>query len=113
MELIERFAYYGVKVMLPVFMVDSFGKGVPELDQIQKGNIFAFALVIQSFVTIISGGFADRYGYKVNIAGIIFTIITGHHYENNSDKVVLARRYLVDVLHVDKAQVAAIPKSDL
>lgn len=68
MELIERFAYYGVRVMLPVFMVESLGNGGPELTQIQKGNIFALALVVQSFVPIVSGGFADRYGYKVNIA---------------------------------------------
>ena len=27
MELVERFAYYGVRVVLPVFMVDAFEKG--------------------------------------------------------------------------------------
>lgn len=58
MELIERFAYYGVRLMPPVFMVDSLGKGGPELTQIQKGNIFAFALAVQSFGPILSGGFA-------------------------------------------------------
>jgi dipeptide/tripeptide permease len=78
MELIERFAYYGVRVMLPVFMVDSLGKGGPELTQIQKGNIFAFALVIQSFVPILSGGFADRYGYKLNIAASTVLKIIGY-----------------------------------
>jgi proton-dependent oligopeptide transporter, POT family len=78
MELIERFAYYGVRVMLPVFMVDSLGGGGPELTQIQKGNIFAFALVIQSFVPILSGGFADRYGYKVNIAASTVIKIIGY-----------------------------------
>lgn len=78
MELIERFAYYGVRVMLPVFMVDSLGKGGPELTQIEKGNIFAFALVIQSFVPILSGGFADRYGYKVNIAASTILKIIGY-----------------------------------
>jgi dipeptide/tripeptide permease len=78
MELVERFAYYGVKVMLPVFMVDAFTSGGPELTQIQKGNIFAFALVIQSFVPIISGGFADRYGYKVNIAAATLLKIIGY-----------------------------------
>lgn len=78
MELIERFAYYGVRVMLPVFMVDSLGNGGPELTQIQKGNIFAFALVVQSFVPIVSGGFADRYGYKVNIAGSTVLKVIGY-----------------------------------
>jgi dipeptide/tripeptide permease len=78
MELIERFAYYGVRVMLPVFMVDSLGKGGPEFTQIQKGNIFALALVVQSFVPILSGGFADRYGYKINIAASTVLKIIGY-----------------------------------
>lgn len=78
MELVERFAYYGVRVMLPVFMVDSLGKGGPELTQIQKGNIFALALVVQSFVPILSGGFADRYGYKINIAASTVLKIIGY-----------------------------------
>jgi dipeptide/tripeptide permease len=68
MELVERFAYYGVRVVLPVFMVAAFEQGGPELTQIQKGNIYAVWAVVQSFVPILSGGFADRYGYKWNIA---------------------------------------------
>ena len=35
MELIERFSYYGVRVVLPVFMEAAIGNGGPELDQIQ------------------------------------------------------------------------------
>ena len=58
--------------------MDSLGKGGPELTQIEKGNIFAFALVIQSFVPILSGGFADRYGYKVNIAASTVLKIIGY-----------------------------------
>ena len=68
MELIERFSYYGVRVVLPVFMVAAIGNGGPELTQIQKGSLYAVWAIVQSFVPILSGGFADRYGYKVNIA---------------------------------------------
>jgi proton-dependent oligopeptide transporter, POT family len=68
MEMVERFAYYGVRVVLPVFMVAAFEQGGPELTQIQKGSIYAVWAVVQSFIPILSGGFADRYGYKVNIA---------------------------------------------
>ena len=67
MELVERFAYYGVRVVLPVFMVLALDKGGPEFNQIQKGSIFAVWAVVQSFIPILSGGFADRYGYKLNI----------------------------------------------
>lgn len=68
MELIERFSYYGVRVVLPVFMVAAIANGGPELDQIQKGSLYAVWAIVQSFVPILSGGFADRYGYKLNIA---------------------------------------------
>ncbi len=68
MELVERFAYYGVRVVLPVFMVAAFEQGGPEFNHIQKGTIYAVWALVQSFVPIFTGGFADRYGYKVNIA---------------------------------------------
>jgi dipeptide/tripeptide permease len=68
MELVERFAYYGVRVVLPVFMVAAFEKGGPELDHIQKGTIYSVWAIVQSFIPILSGGFADKYGYKINIA---------------------------------------------
>jgi dipeptide/tripeptide permease len=68
MELVERFAYYGARVVLPVFIVAAFQEGGPELTQIQKGHIYGVWAVVQSFIPILSGGFADRYGYKINIA---------------------------------------------
>lgn len=68
MELVERFAYYGVRVVLPVFMVAAFEQGGPEFTHIQKGTIYAIWALVQSFVPIFTGGFADRYGYKLNIA---------------------------------------------
>jgi proton-dependent oligopeptide transporter, POT family len=73
MELVERFAYYGVRVVLPVFMVAAFEQGGPEFDHDQKGFIYAIWALVQSFVPLFTGGFADRYGYKINIA--ISTVI--------------------------------------
>lgn len=67
MELVERFAYYGVRVLLPVFLVAAIANGGPQLDHKQKGEIYAVWAVVQSFVPILSGGFADRFGYKLNI----------------------------------------------
>ena len=68
MELVERFAYYGVRVILPVFMVEAIALGGPEFDHVQKGTVYAIWALVQSFVPIFTGGFADRYGYKLNIA---------------------------------------------
>ncbi|MFT5358893.1 MAG: dipeptide/tripeptide permease [Polyangiales bacterium] len=68
MELIERFAYYGVRVVLPVYMVLAISEGGPELTHVQKGSIYALWAVVQSFIPIFTGGLADRYGFKLNIA---------------------------------------------
>jgi len=78
MELIERFAYYGVRTVLPVFMVLSVGNGGPGFDHIQKGTIYAIWALVQSIVPVFTGGFADRYGYKVNIAIATVLKIVGY-----------------------------------
>ena len=78
MELVERFAYYGVRTVLPVFMVLSIGDGGPEFDHIQKGTIYAIWALVQSIVPVFTGGFADRYGYKINIAVATVLKIIGY-----------------------------------
>ncbi|TNF37280.1 MAG: MFS transporter [Deltaproteobacteria bacterium] len=78
MELIERFAYYGVRTTLPVLLVLAIGSGGPELTHTQKGTIFAIWALVQSFVPIFSGGFADRYGFKKNIAVSIVLSVGGY-----------------------------------
>jgi proton-dependent oligopeptide transporter, POT family len=90
-ELVERFAYFGCRVGLPVYMVLAAGAGGPELTQIQKGSILAVWAVIQCFVPVLSGGFADRFGYKVNIA--ISTVITASGYVLMGFTVPLAEWY--------------------
>jgi dipeptide/tripeptide permease len=78
MELVERFAYYGVRVISPLFFVAALDEGGLELSQIQKGQIWAVWAIVQSFLPILSGGFADRYGYKVNIAASTVLKIIGY-----------------------------------
>ncbi|MDA1113088.1 MAG: MFS transporter [Planctomycetota bacterium] len=78
MELVERFAYYGVRMVLPVLMVKAIEHGGPEFDHIQKGTIYAVWALVQSFVPIFTGGFADRFGYKVNIAAATVLKILGY-----------------------------------
>jgi proton-dependent oligopeptide transporter, POT family len=78
MELVERFAYYGVRVISPLFFVAALDEGGLELSQIQKGQIWAVWAIVQSFLPILSGGFADRYGYKVNIAASTVLKIVGY-----------------------------------
>jgi dipeptide/tripeptide permease len=68
MEVVERFAYYGLRTVVPVYMVLAISEGGPEMTHIQKGTVFSIWALVQSFVPIFSGGFADRYGFKINIA---------------------------------------------
>ena len=78
MELVERFAYYGVRTVLPVFMVLAISEGGPELTHVQKGTIYAIWALVQSFVPIFSGVYADRYGYKLSIAIATVLKIVGY-----------------------------------
>jgi len=77
-ELIERFAYYGVRASIAVLLVMAIGAGGPELTHTQKGELFAVWAVIQSFIPIFTGGFSDRYGFKKSIALSVFVAIAGY-----------------------------------
>ncbi|NQU48855.1 MAG: MFS transporter [Planctomycetes bacterium] len=67
MEVVERFAYYGLRTVLPLFMVLAYEDGGPQFSHVQKGHIFLWWAMVQSFLPVFTGGFADRYGYKINI----------------------------------------------
>lgn len=78
MELVERFAYYGVRVVLPVMMVKAVELGYPGFDHEQKGAVYAAWALVQSLLPIFTGGFADRFGYKSNIAVATTLKIVGY-----------------------------------
>ncbi len=68
MEMLERLAYYGLRTVVPLYMVLSVEQGGPEFDHLQKGGVFAWWALVQSLVPVFSGGFADRYGLKRTVA---------------------------------------------
>lgn len=72
-EMVERLAYYGLRVVVPLYIVLSIEEGGPQFSQTQKGSIFAIWAAIQSFVPILTGGYADKFGYKLTVA--ISTVI--------------------------------------
>lgn len=78
MELVERFAYYGLRTVVPIYMVLAYEQGGPQFSHTQKGTIFAVWALVQSFVPIFTGGFADRYGYKLSIGISTAIKITGY-----------------------------------
>ena len=78
MEMLERLAYYGLRTVLPIYMVLSLEEGGPQFDHVQKGIIYAWWAAVQSGVPVFTGGYADRYGYKLTVAISIAIKIAGY-----------------------------------
>lgn len=76
-ELLERLAYYGLRTVLPIYMLLAVEQGGPQFDNLQKGAIFAWWAAVQSFVPVFSGGYADRFGFKRTIAVSIGLYVLG------------------------------------
>jgi POT family proton-dependent oligopeptide transporter len=64
MEMIERLAYYGVRVVIPIYIAQADEIGGLHFTQGDKGFIFMWWALVQSALPVFTGGFADRYGYK-------------------------------------------------
>ena len=67
-EMWERLAYYGVRVVMPIYIAQADEPGGLHFTQADKGTIYAWWFIVASGVPILSGGLADRYGYKKTIA---------------------------------------------
>lgn len=78
MEMIERLAYYGVRVVIPIYIAQADQVGGLHFTQGQKGFIFMWWALVQSALPVFTGGFADRYGYKKQIVVAVFLKATGY-----------------------------------
>lgn len=78
MEMLERLAYYGLRVVLPIYLVLSVAEGGPEFSHTQKAFIYSWWAVVQSFLPIVTGGYADRYGYKLTVGVSIAIKVLGY-----------------------------------
>lgn len=78
MEMLERLAYYGVRVVIPIYIAQADEIHGLHFTQLQKGHIFFWWALVQAGVPVFSGGFADRYGYKKTIAASIAIKMAGY-----------------------------------
>ncbi|HEY6002785.1 MAG TPA: MFS transporter [Anaeromyxobacter sp.] len=78
MEMLERLAYYGVRLVIPIYIAQADELHGLHFSQLEKGQIFVLWALVQSGVPIFSGGFADRYGYKRTIAASIAFKVAGY-----------------------------------
>ncbi|MFQ5499028.1 MAG: MFS transporter [Candidatus Zixiibacteriota bacterium] len=78
MEMFERLAYYGVRVVIPIYIAQADEIGGLHFSQTDKGIIFLWWALFQSLPPMISGGFADRYGFKKTIAVSVAIKVIGY-----------------------------------
>jgi dipeptide/tripeptide permease len=78
MEMLERLAYYGVRVVIPIYIAQADELNGLHFTQSEKATIFFWWALFQSLTPMFSGGFADRYGYKRTIAVSVLIRIVGY-----------------------------------
>lgn len=78
MEMIERLAYYGVRVVIPIYIAQADEVDGLHFSSANKGTILMWWALIQSALPVFTGGFADRYGYKNQIRLAIVLKVVGY-----------------------------------
>jgi len=63
-EAMERLAYFSMRAVVPIYIMQADDPGGLHLTALHKGTIYAWWFVFQSILPMFTGGFADRYGYK-------------------------------------------------
>jgi dipeptide/tripeptide permease len=77
-EMWERLAYYNLRVMAPIYIMQADNPGGLHLSAADKGSIYAWWAIVQSLLPVITGGLADRFGYKRTLTGAIITMMLGY-----------------------------------
>lgn len=79
MELMERWAWYGIYTLFGLYLVGSTDMGGLGFDHIQKGNIMGNIVGILYFLPLFFGVIADRIGYKLSLAISFVIMIIGYY----------------------------------
>ncbi len=72
-ELVERFSFFGVRTIAALYIVGAAEKGGLALSNVDRGIFFGTWSLLQCILPMFTGGFADRYGYRVSLM-VAFTI---------------------------------------
>lgn len=79
MELMERWAWYGIYALVGLYLVGSTDTGGLGFDHIQKGNIMGNIVGILYFLPLFFGVIADRIGYKISLTIAYIIMIVGYY----------------------------------
>ncbi len=77
-EAFERLAYFGIRAVVPIYIMQATEPGGLHLTATHKGLIYAWWGAVQSFLPLFTGGIADRYGYKRVLFFAISTNVIGY-----------------------------------
>jgi MFS family permease len=77
-EMWERLAFYNLRVMAPIYIMQADNPGGLHLTAADKGMIYAWWAAFQSLLPIATGGLADRFGYKRTLALAISMMMVGY-----------------------------------
>ncbi|MBN2506673.1 MAG: MFS transporter [Verrucomicrobia bacterium] len=77
-EMWERLAFYNLRVMAPIYLMQADNPGGLHLTATDKGVIYAWWAVFQSLLPIVTGGLADRFGYKRTLVAAISLMMAGY-----------------------------------
>ncbi len=76
MEMVERLAYYGARMVSGLYATDAASNGGLGITETELGTIFLAWAVVQTWVPVFTGGISDRIGYKETIfASTVFKIL--------------------------------------
>src|ERR1700675_2759952 len=77
-EMWERLAFYNLRVMAPIYIMQADNPRGLHLTAGDKGTIYAWWAAFQSLLPIVTGGYADRFGYKRTLAFAISMMMVGY-----------------------------------
>ncbi|UCE59267.1 MAG: MFS transporter [Phycisphaerales bacterium] len=77
-EMWERLAYYTLRPVAPIYIMQADEPGGLHLTAEHKGWIFLWWFIFQSLFPMVTGGLADRYGYRKTIAFSVIVNMTGY-----------------------------------
>lgn len=79
MELMERWAWYGIYTLFGLYLVGSTDMGGLGFNHIQKGEIMGYIVGVLYFLPLFFGVIADRIGYKLSLALAYIIMISGYY----------------------------------
>ncbi|WP_434981107.1 MFS transporter [Daejeonia sp. YH14] len=80
MELMERWAWYGIFTLIALYLTGSTDEGGLGFNHIQKGNIMGDITAILYLLPVFTGVIADKIGYKLSLSIAYIILITGYYF---------------------------------